>query len=257
MLKSQWNVSQRFKTFHDLNPDDPPSSELMSWLPSAAHLFQTNPGVDELVDDGLGEAGVSQEEGGEKFIILQNIIYLQAAALTEQKTKAKTKEKVQLCRPGHKDRIYILRIAHNVLLCSRWTADKTHVQMLLSSVFVLRLCLLKSDAGWAAKFLGGKFRSSSQLLKPHFKWTKRKTDIFSRKMGNSISLYTLFCTVMIKHLTGGQKERNFEKSGASKNNFLCSLNVKSLHSLVENAAFELSNDSIRVYKHYIPITVSF
>lgn len=40
-------------------------------------------------------------------------------------------------------------------------------------------------------------------------------------MGNSISLYTLFYTVMIKHLTGGQKERNFEKSGASKKNFLC------------------------------------
>lgn len=79
--------------FYDLNPDDLPSSELMSWLPSAAHLFQPNPRVDELIDDGLGEAGVSQEEGGEKFIILQNIIYLQAAALTGQKTK----EKVQLC----------------------------------------------------------------------------------------------------------------------------------------------------------------
>lgn len=58
---------------------------------STAHLLQSNLGVDELIHDGLRELSVSQEEGGQNFIILQYIIYLQAAALKEKKKRTEKK----------------------------------------------------------------------------------------------------------------------------------------------------------------------
>lgn len=59
---------------------------------STAHLFQSNLRVDELIYYGLRELSVSQEEGGENFIILQHIIYLQAAALIEEKKNRNRKK---------------------------------------------------------------------------------------------------------------------------------------------------------------------
>lgn len=68
----------------------PPSAPLHP--SSTAHLFQSNLCVDELIYYGLRELSVSQEEGGDNFIILQHIIYLQAAALIEEKKNGNGKK---------------------------------------------------------------------------------------------------------------------------------------------------------------------
>lgn len=48
--------------------------------PSKLHLLQSYSCIDELVHDGVREGGVSQQEGREDLVILQNIFDFQPTA---------------------------------------------------------------------------------------------------------------------------------------------------------------------------------
>lgn len=113
------------------------------------------------------------------------------------------------------------------------------------------LCLCSDCVFWrAARFLGGKFCSSSQLSKSHFRWSQRKTDIFFPEKWEIASASTHYSTQWWLNIWQEDKKKEIlRKVGPRKRTFY----VRSLHWLVEKAAFEFSSDSVRVYKHYIAI----
>lgn len=78
-----WNVPQRIKLPHEMSPGGPTPHPTRLPPTITAHLFQPNSCIDQLIHNGLRELSVSQQEGSKNFIILQYVIYLQAAALTE------------------------------------------------------------------------------------------------------------------------------------------------------------------------------
>lgn len=77
-----WNVPQRIKVLHEMSPGGLKPHPTRPPPTTTAHLFQPNSCIDQLIHNGLRELSVSQQEGGKNFIILQYVIYFQAAALT-------------------------------------------------------------------------------------------------------------------------------------------------------------------------------